>query len=144
MTRQSTTDIKRLRAIALVVATLCILAGSLTMPTQSVQAGFTPTPAPPTSVPPTAVPPTVPPGPAPTSRPSSGGGGGGGGEPSSVAEAPPAPAPLPETGHANWWPSIVLFLWGGSLLLLLPLLGPLHRHWRQHVTARVVRRRRRW
>jgi hypothetical protein len=155
MTRSIAANITWLRAIALVMATFCILAGSLTMPAESVQAGFTPGPTspvptpvpptaiPPTAIPPTAIPPTVPPGPAPTRR-SGSGGGGGGDDPSSVAEAPPAPAPLPETGHANWWPSIALFMWGGSLLLLLPLLGPLHRRWKQHAAARVQRRMQRW
>ena len=149
MTRQLAQNVNTLRAIALVMATLCILAGSLTMPTQSVQAGFTPaptspgpTPIPPTSVPPTAIPPTVPPGPAPTRRPGSGGGGSE--EPSTAAEAPSAPAPLPKTGHSTWWPSLVLFFWGGSLLLLLPLIGPFHRYWKRQIAARVIRRTRRW
>jgi hypothetical protein len=144
MTRILTMNVNWLRAIALLMATLCILAGSLTMPIQSVQAGFTPTPAPPTSIPPTSVPPTSTPVPAPTSRPSSGGGGGGGGGvPSAVAEAPPAAAPLPETGQADWWLTLVLFFWGGSLLLLLPMIGPLQRRWKQHVAAKVIDRVRR-
>ena len=56
MTRQLAQNVNTLRAIALVMATLCILAGSLTMPTQSVQAGFTPAP---TSPVPTPIPPTA-------------------------------------------------------------------------------------
>jgi outer membrane biosynthesis protein TonB len=130
--------IEKLRLSALAVVTVATLALELTAPASSVQAGFTPTPtspppptntpapptntpAPPTNTPisPTAAPAQHPKKKKPAAQPTEA-------EPVST----PSP-PLPATGPTGWWFAIALLLWAGSLPLILPMIGPLHRKQRQ-------------
>jgi hypothetical protein len=123
----------RLRLVMITIAMVSILTFSATMP-DFVQAGFTPTPqfATSTAAPPasnTPAPPTVAPTVAPTAAPTRRPRRRSSNQPAAVAAQPTPDAPLPATGSVGWWPMILL-LWGGSLLLALPMVGPF-RKWKR-------------
>jgi hypothetical protein len=137
---------RHLRLALLTAVAAAILTLSLTIPVHRAQAGFTPTPAPPTDtpgpptntpLPPTATP--VPPtsAPAPTHRPKNN-------EPPNQpesAEPTPTPVPpMPETGQLGWWP-MALLLWAASLLLVLPMMGPLRKRRRERASLFPARKR---